>query len=120
MSAKNAPGKSFRNAISLIDLFEVFPDDATAEAWFVDARWREGVRCDHCDSDNVSLDSKHPAMPYHCRECRLSFSAKTNTVPHIQAGLSQVGLGYPHRHHGHQRYFRHETSPDTPETSHGC
>ena len=82
MTAKNAPGKSFRKGISLIELFEMFPDDATAEAWFVKSRWPEGVRCAHCESDNVSLDSKHPTMPYHCRECRRFFSAKTNTVMH--------------------------------------
>ena len=82
MTAKNAPGKSFRKGISLIDLFEMFPNDATAEAWFVDARWPDGVRCAHCDGDNVSLDSKHPVMPYHCRACRKFFSVKTNTVMH--------------------------------------
>ena len=82
MTAKNAPGKSFRKGISLIDLFEMFPDDATAEAWFVKARWPEGVHCAHCDSGNVSLDSKHPTMPFHCRKCRLFFSAKTDTVMH--------------------------------------
>ena len=32
MTAKNAPGKAFRKGISLIDLFEMFPDDTTAEA----------------------------------------------------------------------------------------
>ena len=36
-----APGKSFRKGISLLELFEMFPDDATAEAWFVKARWPE-------------------------------------------------------------------------------
>ena len=60
----------------------MFPDDATAEAWFVKTCWPESVHCAHCDGDNVSLDSKHPTMPYHCRECRLFFSAKTNTVMH--------------------------------------
>ena len=82
MATKNAPGKFFRKGISLIELFEMFPDDATAEAWFVKSRWPEGVRCAHCDGDNVSLDSKHPTMPYHCRGCRLFFSAKTDTVMH--------------------------------------
>ena len=82
MTAKNAPGKFFRKGISLIELFEMFPNDATAEAWFVKSRWPESVRCAHCESDNVSLDSKHPTMPYHCRECRLFFSPKTNSVMH--------------------------------------
>ena len=73
MDTKNAPDKFFRKGISLIDLFEMFPDDETAEAWFVKSRWPEVMRCAHCDSDHVSLDSKHPTMPYHCRGCHLFF-----------------------------------------------
>ena len=33
-----APGKSYREGISLDKLFQMFPDDATAEKWFVDQR----------------------------------------------------------------------------------
>ena len=33
--AHKAPGKSFREGISLVQIFRMFPDDATAEAWFV-------------------------------------------------------------------------------------
>ena len=29
-----APGKAYREGISLIELFEMFPDDATATKWF--------------------------------------------------------------------------------------
>ena len=31
--AHKAPGKSFREGISLVQIFRMFPDDATAEAW---------------------------------------------------------------------------------------
>lgn len=37
--AQNAPGKHFREGISLIDLFKMFPDDKTAEQWFIKTRW---------------------------------------------------------------------------------
>ena len=59
-----------------------FPDDATAEAWFVERRWPEGVHCPHCGSTNVQSGAKHKSMPYRCREkgCRKRFSAKTGTV----------------------------------------
>ena len=80
--AQKGPGKHYRTGMSLIDLFDRFPDDQTAEAWFVESRWPDGIRCAHCDGDNVSLDSKHPTMPYHCRACRKFFSVKTNTVMH--------------------------------------
>lgn len=82
MSGKaKGPGKHFRKGISLTRLFQMFPDDEAAEEWFVACRWPDGVRCAYCESDNVQ-DSTHPQMPYHCRDCRRQFSAKTNTVMH--------------------------------------
>ena len=33
------PGKFYRQGISLVQLFEMFPDDETAEAWFRRIRW---------------------------------------------------------------------------------
>lgn len=81
MSMKG-PGKSYRKGMSLIDLFEMFPDDEAAEEWFVNSRWPDGIRCAHCESDNITTESKHPTMPFHCRECRKFFSAKTGTVMH--------------------------------------
>lgn len=60
----------------------MFPDDKTAEAWFIKERWAGGIRCAYCGSDNVSENAKHPTMPFFCNECRKYFSAKTNTVMH--------------------------------------
>ena len=76
------PGKSFRNGISLTRLIKMFPDDETAEAWFVKQRWGDNIRCAWCESDNVQEGPKHPTMPYRCRSCRKFFSVKTNTVMH--------------------------------------
>ena len=80
--AHKAPGKSFREGISLVQIFRMFPDDATAEAWFVARRWPTGVACPHCGSLNVQTGAKHATMPYRCREkqCAKRFSAKTGTV----------------------------------------
>ena len=36
-----APGKSNREGISLIELGEMFPDEATATAWFEQGAWPE-------------------------------------------------------------------------------
>ena len=82
----NAPGKAFRKGITLIELLQMFPDDATAEKWFVESRWPDGVRCAHCDGDRVKA-AKHKSMPYHCADCRRFFSVKTNSVMHA----SKVG-----------------------------
>ena len=78
---QDAPGKHFRKGISLIDLFGMFPDDATAEAWFAKTRWPHGPACPHCGSTHVLSGAKHATMPYRCREkgCK-RFSAKTGTV----------------------------------------
>ena len=59
-----------------------FPDDATAEAWFINRRWPHGIVCHYCGSVNVQTGAKHKTMPYRCREkeCAKRFSAKTGTV----------------------------------------
>ena len=77
-----APGKYYRKGISTKDIFKMFPDDETAEAWFVKQRWPVGVCCPHCGSLNVQTGAKHKTMPYRCRdkECAKRFSAKTGTV----------------------------------------
>lgn len=78
--AQHAPGKHYRNGLSLVDVMRKFPDDAAAEAWIVQQRWPDGIRCPHCDSDNVQSNVKHPSMAYRCRSCRKFFSYRTGTV----------------------------------------
>lgn len=77
-----APGKHFRKGITMTELFKRFPDDKTAEEWIVNTRWPNGVRCPHCDSDNVKEGAAHPTMPFRCNSCKKQFSTKTGTVMH--------------------------------------
>ncbi|MYA93319.1 MAG: IS1595 family transposase [Chloroflexi bacterium] len=79
--AQNAPGHHYRKGITLMELFKQFPDDATAEQWFIQQRWGDGLRCAHCNGENVH-NSTHPQMPFHCRNCRKHFSVKTNSFMH--------------------------------------
>ena len=72
--AENAPGKHYRKGITLIELFQMFPDDETAEQWFIQQRWGDGLRCARCEGDNVYDNAKHPTMPFYCRDCRKYFS----------------------------------------------
>ena len=60
----------------------LFPDNATAEQWFIEQRWPDGVCCHYCGSVNVQTGCQHKTMPYRCREkkCGKKFSAKTGTV----------------------------------------
>lgn len=76
----SAPGKVFRKGITLPELVQMFPDDETAEQWFVETRWPDGIRCAHCDSERTGVKANHPSLPYHCSDCRSFFSVKTNSV----------------------------------------
>ena len=80
--SQKAPGKAHRKGISLVEVMRRFPDDASAEAYFVERRWPDGPTCPHCGSANVQSGTKHKTMPYRCREkeCAKRFSAKSGTV----------------------------------------
>ena len=80
--SRKAPAKSHRTGISMVELFRRFPVDATAEAWFIERRWPNGIARPHCGSLNVQTGAKHKTMPFRCREkeCAKRFSAKTGTV----------------------------------------
>ena len=79
--AENAPGQHYRKGITLIELFQQFPDDDTAEQWFIANRWGNGIQCPYCDSKNVQEKSAHKT-PHRCRDCRNRFSVKTDTLMH--------------------------------------
>ena len=110
---KKAPGKSHREGISLEKLFQMFPDDATAEKWFVEQRWPDGAHCPHCGSVNVTR-AKHRTMPYLCREreCRKRFSVRIGT-PMECSKLGYKDLGNRHLSHDNQPQGRvqHEAAP---------
>ena len=76
-----APGKFHRKGLTLVELSSMFPDDATAECWFAEQRWPEGLHCPYCGSTNVQSGAKHKTMPYRCREkeCAKRFSVRTKT-----------------------------------------
>ena len=85
----HAPGKSFRQGMSLIEAMKMFPDDAAAEAWFMRVRWPHGPACPECGSLNVQTGAAHK-MPLRCRErqCRKRFSVRYGTV------MQSSKLGY--------------------------
>ena len=86
--ASNAPGKHYRNGLSLVDIFRMFPDDAAAEKWITQTRWPNGIACVRCGSTNVQTKTTHPRMPFRCRDCRKFFSPKTGTP------MQSSNLGY--------------------------
>ena len=57
------PGKAHRTGISLLELFEIFPDEASARQWFEEARWPGGRACVKCGSVNTSGVPNDNPMP---------------------------------------------------------
>ena len=55
--AHTAPGKHYREGLSLMGVFAMFPDDAAAEAWLIGQRWPDGIHCHYCGSGNVQRGS---------------------------------------------------------------
>lgn len=79
--SKKAPGRSEREGLSVMQLFQMFPDEASSRKWLEDIRWPDGQRhCPHCGSLKTSVVKNEKPMPYHCGECREYFSVKTSTV----------------------------------------
>ena len=78
--AHNAPGKHYREGISLMELTEMFPDEDAAVAWFETVRWADGRRCPHCGvTDTYGTPNRRP-MPYRCSGCKTYFSVRTGSV----------------------------------------
>ena len=78
-----APGKHFREGLSLVDAVKMFSDEAVTERWFVETRWPNGVACPFCGSlDEVAERPNRKPQPYRCRACRKDFSVKTGSIMH--------------------------------------
>ncbi|MXY46177.1 MAG: IS1595 family transposase [Chloroflexi bacterium] len=76
----NMAGKDYRAGISLIKLFDMFPDEQSARKWFEAARWPNGRACAKCGSVRTREVKNEKPMPYWCSDCRSYFSVKTGTV----------------------------------------
>lgn len=76
----SGPGKSHREGLSLVQLMDLFPDEAAARKWFEAARWGDQRVCPRCGSAKTAPVASGYPMPYHCGGCRKYFSVKTGTV----------------------------------------
>ena len=50
----NAPGKAFREGISLLELMDLFPTEEAAIEWFEAQIWPDGRICPRCGHDETS------------------------------------------------------------------
>ena len=71
-----------RTGLNFESFVELIPDDAAAEAWFIEQRWPDGVRCPACESGRIAARRTRKPQPFRCRDCRIDFSVKTGTVMH--------------------------------------
>ena len=77
---KKGPGRSDRKGLTSEQVYQKFPDEATAREWLASLMWPDGRPvCPYCNVRNVA-EITHPTMPYRCRVCRKMFSLKTNTL----------------------------------------
>ena len=75
-----APGKAYREGITLLQLADRFPTEESAVQWFEGVVWSGERACGHCGSlDTYGIKSGKP-MPYRCRDCKRYFSVKTGTL----------------------------------------
>ena len=86
--AQQAPGKHFRDGISLFKLFRLFPNNEVAEQWFIQQRWGKHIACVKCGSCNVNTKTSHKTMPFRCRDCDKRFSVRLGTA------MESSKLGY--------------------------
>ena len=91
----NAPGKSHRVGITLVEAVQRFSDEGEAEAWFIEQRWPDGIRCPFCDGESIARPKNRKPMPFRCRNCRKHFSVKTGSLMHdSKLPLSKWALGF--------------------------
>ena len=75
-----APGKAHREGISFIELADMFPDEASATAWFEALVWPNGRHCPHCGNTETAEAPPSKKQPYWCPACRKGFSVRIGTA----------------------------------------
>ena len=73
-----APGRHYREGLSLIDVMDLFATEELAREWIESAIWPNGRECPKCESKRTR-EASHKYMPYWCSDCRGYFSVKTGT-----------------------------------------
>ena len=77
---QKAPDRYDREGMSIMELFDMFPDEQSAREWFENLRWKDGRYCPYCGSLDTRIERNEKPMPYRCRDCREHFSVKSGTV----------------------------------------
>ena len=78
--AQNGPEKVHREGISLIELAEMFPDEASATKWFEKQIWPNGRHCPRCGCTDTREATETAGLPYPCAGCQKPFSVRIGTT----------------------------------------
>ncbi len=78
--AGRGPGKAHREGLSLVELVEMFPDEAAATAWFESLVWPNGRHCPRCGNKETAKALPSRKMPYWCGACRKGISVRVGTA----------------------------------------
>jgi len=70
--------KNIQDYSSIIEVVETFSDENKNLRYLEEIRWRDGIKCPHCESDNICRFSDGNRLK--CRTCRRQFNAKTGTI----------------------------------------
>jgi len=63
---------------SAMEFFSRIPDEDSARAYLASGRWPNGVKCIHCEHDQVY--TIRGGKLYDCKKCRKQFTVRTGTV----------------------------------------
>ena len=114
-----APGKAYREGLSLMQLAEMFPTEDSAREWFESRIWPSGRCCGHCGSLRT-CEASHAKMPYWCSGLPLLLQrSNRHRARELQATPPQVGLRDLPRNHEPQERLKHEAPPRSRHQSEG-
>ena len=109
--AHKAPGKHYREGMSLVQFMDLFPTEEAAHDWFAAQRWgKTGRHCPRCGS----VETKAQHAPVHVLVPRLQTAVQRShrhpdgRVPVAAAQMGDRHLHAPDQSQGHQQ---HEAAP---------
>lgn len=91
---QKAPGKAHRKGLTLLQVANMFGEEAKAKAWIEEHRWPNGPHCPKCGSFNVQSNIKHHSMTHRCRDCS---NGKSRTMFTLRMGTVMEGTKMPYR-----------------------
>ena len=109
MGMAKAPGKAFRKGITFKQIMRIFPDNESAEAWFIGQRWPNGLALKW----KSIFCAPQCLLPKRSRAAWRRLDARTR-LRKSAAPSRKLLRNCPTRH----RMIRRYRDPETGETSH--